>query len=69
MEGVDAELVDLNAQVPPGRENLPGGPWASDELLAAHYARYADRGNITLLAEETSADRIVGFADLWASPR
>jgi len=61
-----AQLDAANAQVPPGRESHPGGPWADDEWLAEHFDKYAKRGNITLLAEDNSG-KIVGFADLWVA--
>jgi len=61
-----AQLDSANAQVPPGRESTPGGPWSDDQWLAEHFDKYVEHGNITLLAEDRSA-RIVAFADLWAT--
>lgn len=60
-----AALAGDNAQRVPGNESTPGGPWSQDDWLRAHFARYAERGFLTLLAEEEG--RIVGFADLWVA--
>jgi len=70
MRRFDTELAGVldeeNAQQPPGGQvNCPGGPWSDDEWLEYHFAKYAERGYITLIAEEEDG-RIVGFADLWA---
>ena len=65
----DQELApdEWNAQLPPdGALTYPGGPWSDDQELLEHFNKYAERGNMTLLAEEDSG-RIVGFADLWAA--
>jgi RNA polymerase sigma factor (sigma-70 family) len=62
----DALLETANTQRAPGTESSPGGPWANDAELVAHFDRYAKAGNITLLAEDPSG-KIVGFADLWAA--
>ena len=58
-------LADFNEQRLPGNESVPGGPWAQDDWLRAHFAKYQERGFLTLLAEE--GDRVVGFADLWVA--
>ena len=60
-----AALETDNAERAPGNESTPGGPWSRDEWLEAHFAKYAERGCLTLLAEEEG--RIVGFADLWVA--
>ncbi len=64
---LNAQLAAANAQIPPGgAESVPGGPWVRDDWLTLHFEKYAQRGNMTLLAEDTSG-RIVGFADLWVA--
>ena len=63
---LSAELDERNTQVPPGQESQPGGPWSDDEWLLAHFNRYAERGNITLLVEDASG-KVVGFVDLWVA--
>lgn len=63
-EELMAQLDSANAQVPPGREAYPGGPWSDDQWLAEHFDKYAKHANITLLAED-GLGRIVAFADLW----
>ena len=60
-----AALEVDNSERVPGNESTPGGPWSQDDWLRAHFARYAERGCLTLLAEEEG--RIVGFADLWVA--
>ena len=62
----DALLETANTQRAPGTESSPGGPWANDAELVAHFDRYAKAGNIALLAEDPSG-KIVGFADLWTA--
>jgi hypothetical protein len=61
-----AALDERNKQFPPGQESYPGGPWSDDAWLLAHYNKYSERGNITLLVEDASG-AVVGFADLWAA--
>ena len=58
-------LAEFNEQRLPGNDSVPGGPWAQDDWLRAHFAKYQERGFLTLLAEE--GDRVVGFADLWVA--
>jgi len=66
-EELSATLAEYNANLPPGGiTNDPGGPWADDQELAEHFEKYAERGNLTLLAIEGTG-RVVGFADLWAA--
>ena len=57
-----ALLDERNAQVAPGKESCAGGPWSEDEWLAEHFDKYAERGCITLLAEDGDG-KGVGFAD------
>ena len=70
MRRLDAEITAglefANAQRSPGSESYPGGPWAEDVWLCAHFQRCQAAGNITLLAENAD-DKLVGFADLWAT--
>jgi hypothetical protein len=62
-----AALKEANAQKPPDAElSTPGGPWSDDKWLLEHFNKYAERGDITLLANDDSG-RIVGFADLWVA--
>ncbi len=61
-----AVLDDRNAQLPPEKASYPGGPWSNDAWLLEHFNKYAERGNLTLLAEDGSG-KLVGFADLWAT--
>jgi len=48
----------------PGSETYPGGPWSDDDELVEHFEKYAQAGNITLLAEDDDG-KIIGFVDLW----
>ena len=61
-----ARLDERNSQVAPGKESCAGGPWSEDEWLAEHFEKYAERGYITLLAEDGDG-KVVGFADLWGA--
>ena len=61
-----ARLDERNAQVAPGKESCAGGPWSEDEWLAEYFDKYAERGYITLLAEDGDGE-VVGFADLWVA--
>jgi hypothetical protein len=62
-----ATLAEYNANLPPGGiTNAPGGPWADDQELLGHFRKYAERGDLTLLAVEDTG-RVVGFADLWSA--
>lgn len=62
---ITAGLGFVNAQLPPGTEYVPGGPWSEDEWLTRHFEMYERSGNITLLIADESG-KLIAFADLWA---